>query len=334
MTQPNRENIVPQHIMNTLRNLVTGTNQFNIPELTTIPRQIVRQNNVYHEQNQPTLDEYQFNPTQTNTDLIQASVETARAIYAPFELYIQLAQHLGNVEINGIFPSYLRDASPYEIFKIYTGEPIFRARQLIDDIVYYEATDVHDANNVLNFMGERGYLFSYVGFVRADHPGQQAYRHETPLTPANFHHALTHDQEILMEAWRLKALHGAVSHTRNIHLLDIKDILRQNDNDDANVYHRRRTDFAPINAFNGFSKASLREAIINASRELPPADGVGGHRNHITREYIRYEGEKAVRSCSSIPINISTFGLPMNRHIPKAYYMMLYNELAIRGVIQ
>ena len=102
-----------------------------------------------------------------------------------------------------------------------------------------------------------------------------------------------------------------------------------------------KTKKPPILETVGFSNNQLRNAILAVANRIDPNRqptidrwGMRGRRIlPITRDYIRYEGEEAEYICGRKKKNINNKGLAMNENMGKPYYMMLYNELRLRGLL-
>ena len=308
------------------------------PERGVFPQEPVADN--YYDQPDPRPEEFMIQAEPENAHFIQASIETARNLFPSFELYIQAAQNaniLPEYTRRGLYPSYMRDASSYEIFKIYRGNTAALARDFLTAINQdrHEHTDNRQRYNqiypISQFMQDRGYIYQYVEYVRGDRVPGQATQRNLPLTPENFVASITPDQAILMEAWRLRALHGGVGQTDNTDLLGLRDIVQQ--------YIDQGFDRRPVLQTIGFDTERLKRAIrdveVRIVAQQPPQ--LRRHRRipqevmvPITRDYIRYEGEQAVNEGGR---NINNKGLATNSRMPKPYYMMLYNELRLRGLL-
>ena len=299
--------------------------------------------NEYYLQADPNPDEFRFQAAPENAHFIQASIETARNLFPSFELYIQAAEADGFLQEHtrrGLYPSYMRDASPFEIYKVYRGNAAAIAREFLDRLIRLvqefqnENPDGED-HPITLFMQNHGYLYTYIGFIRADHAAGQAQLQNFLLTPENFVASITPDQAILMEAWRLKALQGGVSLLDNSDLLGLRAIRGQ-----YNTGPRDRVeDRSPVLQTIGFEKRRLLDAIRHVADRIRPHPTTLRRRHHrvpqieiipITRNYIRYEGENAVNEWGR---NINDKGLATNDEMPKPYYMMLYNELRLRGLL-
>ena len=191
-------------------------------------------------------------------------------------------------------------------------------------------------------MRNRGYKYQYIGFIRNDIPAGQARDDTYPLTPENFLATLTPDQEILMEEWRKGALKGGTTTIHNLDLLGLRPITEEYNiipgeyrPGYTNKYH------PPILQTIGFSKDRLRAAVSSVANRLNPnrkqRRRAGRTRFRpdlpITRNYIMNEGEKAESVYKDKIYDISNQGLTMGSGMTKAYYMMLYNELRVRGLL-
>lgn len=245
--------------------------------------------------------------------------------------------------------------SPFEIYKTYTGPSAQLAvtflTRLHDSIITQETNeDIDDVNHpVSRFMQEHGYLYTYIGFIRADHAAGQARTYNTPLTPENFLASVTPDHAILMEAWRLRTLTSGVTKLNNIDFLGLRAIRDEYLENYVQPDHGRtvtgrifyrepltgapRGPRPPVLQNIGFNVHRLRNAVMSVATRLTQGRGfLPGRVNQlpITRDYIRYEGEQSINQWGH---DISNKGLALNKEMPKTYYMMLYNELAIRGLL-
>jgi len=224
----------------------------------------------------------------------------------------------------------MRDASPFEIYKIYKGEAADRAINFLNEFIRIVRekgiqAEYPEEGILIELMGERGYVHQYIGFIKADHTAGRArvrINFQRPgLTPETFIASLTPDQEILMEEWRKISLKGGMSQLGNIDLLELRNIVDQ--------YKKPRVRFIrdnpPVIKTIGFSKSLLREAIIEVSKRIRERrNGIQRKARDqpldpITREYIC--GNRVKRDITMEPM-------------PKAYYMMLYNELRKQGLLE
>lgn len=281
----------------------------------------------YYPLDEPPYDDFRFEVSPENSAFIQASIKTARELYAPFDLFIQASQEIepGNININfarrNHYPSYLRNSTAFEIFTIYNSEReyIRHAKTLINDIQV-------EPEKYENYMRQRGYIRLYMGFISYfaidNHPAINATKLGiededlgttfplTPLTPNNFRGAITQDQLILMEYWRRKILEE-----KNISLMSYWNLIGSS----FKIQSRYET-YTPLITNIGFSHNVLRNKILEVNEAL----------GTITREFIMYEGETA-RSPDNE--DISQRKLPLNIGMRKSYFMMIYNELIKRNVI-
>ena len=278
----------------------------------------------YYQQDNPRPDEFAFQATPENTHFVQATIETARQVFPNLELFIQMAENFGlerEYSNRALYPSYMRDASTFEIFRIYRGDTANFAERLIRRLTNVGNQSVFNRETIENmeeFMNARGYESSYWGFANFTAIGNRAVARDIPLTSDNFRASITPDQAILMEAWRLKVLHGGVwdDTAFNQSVLGLRG-LRGFEN------FRRDYQPSPVIQTIGFSKDALRDAIFTLIEKLP--------NRRLTRDYIRYEGEEAINEDG---VNIANRKLAMSAWPSKAYYMMLYNELITRNLIQ
>jgi len=298
-------------------------------------------------QDDPQPDEFKFTASPENSSFIQASIETGRLLFPSLETHIQVAEAANILEEErrrGNFPSYMRDASPFEIYKIYRGEAANRAKIFLNRFLWFPKEGDIEGPIISRLMNERGYIEQYIGYISANHAAGQARRDYFPLIPGNFVASLTPDQEILMEEWRLQALKSGVAVLANIDFLGLRDIRAQYTERTYNDYlerkrqgHLRHQQFLeeyplhdvkslskpPVLQTIGFSVDKLRTAILDVARRINNPHTYK-HKQHyiITRDYIKYEGEKAELTCGHKKYDITDLGLPLNREIPKAYYMM------------
>lgn len=144
-----------------------------------------------------------------------------------------------------------------------------------------------------------------------------------------------------MEAWRLKALNGALTRGggTNTSVIGLRQLRNQYQNDpthnpyDLNWRRWHTLLHAPVIQTIGFSKDKLREVIAATLEKLPQRPRMGAREFYqpLTRNYIRYEGENAVNDRG---IDMTNKPMAGGEYLPKRYYMMIYNELMIRGFIQ
>src|SRR3989304_2373151 len=107
--------------------------QPRIPSPTIVPQPTVFEqrplDNDYYPQDEPNPDQFKFTATEENSAFIQATIESARNMFPSLELFIQGAESVlrDKVDIDpelmqrNRYPSFMRDATPYEIYKIYRG---------------------------------------------------------------------------------------------------------------------------------------------------------------------------------------------------------------------
>ena len=298
----------------------------------------------YIPQDQPRAEDFNFQASPENTQFIQASIETARTLFPSLEVHIQVARELNmfpEIRRNN-FPMYLRDASPFEIYKVYRGEAINTARWFLTQFMGIvnqnndapETYDVYYPDNIIDAMQRHRYTYRYIGFIRSDHVAGQAHSDDFPLTSDNFVASITPDQAILMEEWRKEALRGGVAVLGNIDLLGLRQIRDQYLTQDQRGEDRPLADRPPVLQTIGFPKEKLRRAVLAVAQRINPhPNRRANHVLPITRNYIRYEGEEATLICGRKTTNINDKGLVLNKEMPKTYYMMLYNELRLRGLL-
>ena len=326
-----------------------------------------------------------FEATPENAAFIQASMTTGREIYPPFSMYLEWAianqdYILGNTDYRpkdrlfrrSTYPLYLRDASTYEVFYIYN---VPEARQLI------RLLDVADAAGY-DIFGEEDYYRRYWNERYPDtyqrsffaHMHNQGYRYDyfkyvkdlpitnpgNPLTPARLQASLTPDQQILIEAWRQRALTPITTplveershNNNNMKVLELRNIHEQI----ANTHPLERgASQAPVISDIGYSNDAIKTVITDVNSILK---GVH-HTNGLTRQFIMYEGESALapagrryhkyRYPTEVVNGREVHGFTdeikitredkdlTNTRLPlwgtKSYLTMLYLELAQRGII-
>src|SRR5690606_34287382 len=100
--------------------IITPTPKIPIPIIPR-PEGFIMNNRIpvirgdYYPQDQPRPDEFVFMASPENSEFIQASIETGRAIYPSLETYIQVAEEaniLPTERNREQYPSYMRNASP------------------------------------------------------------------------------------------------------------------------------------------------------------------------------------------------------------------------------
>jgi hypothetical protein len=315
----------------------------------------------YQPQDQPGPADFAINATEMNSNYIQAAIQTARNLYPSFDLYIEAINHvyynfMTEHEIRvqrSEFPSFLRDASPFEIYKVYTGPSVFKARRILNLVFWGKLWENKEHFKIDNddirgwideidlFMEDHDYDCLYWGHIKQNVVGNVI---DKNLTPDNFIANITPDQAILMEEWRKKVLSGPMSQHENIDLIDLKDMQDQVGASNLNMHNNDtktefghpveeiingiRTPRSSVNGHFGFSVPMLKKAIKQANDRLPPYPTRPQSSNHMSREFVRYEGETAINSAG---MAIGETKLPLNKSMPKVYYMMIYHELTIRG---
>lgn len=279
----------------------------------------------YYLQNIPRDDEFKFNATTENSNYIQEMIKTSRQILPSLETFIQIAEIFESLNIKpknefdiskdknktvyknrALYPSYLRNASPFEIYQVYKGKPIDYAKKLIEFIrkKNWDKSYIDEKSNIINnLMGQRGYVYTYWGYASGVNV------QDKPLNRENFLASLTTDQKILMEAWRIKTLHGSVGGKNEFEF----GLFPLPGNPERNIRLKNST-------LNGFKKKQLMRVIYN-----------NNHDNVFNRDFIRYKGEQAIDKNGR---DITNKKLSMNQTLPKAYYMMIYNELSARHVLE
>jgi hypothetical protein len=321
----------------------------------------------YLPQDVPTADDFAITASEQNSAYIQAAIATARSLYPPFDNFIDAVNFADNQLAEKIliepikksdFPSFLEYASPFEIYKIYKGTAVLKARIILNLVFWGNSNYIGEkigrgevdelVHLVDEFFRERGYSRQYCGYLR-DHTRGNIEEEDIipPLNPTTFMENITPDQAILMEEWRKKVLSGAVSKLRTSALLGLKTM-----QDDFNHgiepvpnFNLLRPEYEPhfqrihansrikphVNFHLGYNKRSLRNAIRQANKRLPRyPEAQPGYQGvmTLTRDFVMYEGENTT---NEFGVDIKKWKLPLNKRMPKPYYMMIYNELAIRG---
>ena len=329
----------------------------------------------YYPQDQPGEDEFQFKARAENSDLIQATIRTARDVFPSLETFIRVAEEVelqyyhgadyGHLMKRSRYPSYMKDASTYEINRIYEGLAAAHARELISLISYFDAWPDRSREydiylGIKSVMDDMGYDLAYsgqysrrIGFVKK---GVTTVWSGIPLTPENFVKTVTPDKAILMEAWREKTANGSATEDGASNLSILR--LGETRDDLFNSHHARekaardeavertgdvRYRHMPLHQFRqglqtdinrtpliftlGFSNQALRAAIGRSIEKLPdrlrPREDAGFR---AKRKYIMYNTDENTEK-------MQEKYLPMGQLFPKSYYMMVYNELMIRGLI-
>ena len=351
------------------------------------PIQPIPQNDDYQPIATPRPEDFMFQATPENAAFIQASMVTGREIYPPFSMYLEWAivnkdyilqntvayrqrYPLPNEERlfrRSTYPRYLRDASTYEVFYIYNVPEARNLIQLLDhaDLDDYEIRDEDDYHrehwaerdpdtyqrSFFAHMHNQGYRYDYFKYVKhlpITNP-------VNPLTPDRLRASLTPDQQILVEAWRQRALTPITtplvddpSHNNNnmrvLGLRNIRDQILTGISSQALV-------IPDI----GYSNDAMKRTIREVNSHLRGVYDTKG----LTRQFIMYEGESALASAgrryhkyrfpaqvvngrkvyrftdeiktTRLNKNLTNTRLPMWG--TKSYYTMLYLELAARGLI-
>lgn len=277
-------------------------------------------------------DDWQITATPQNKAFLQATLRTARETYPPFSMYVDyVVDNAGSGRYRrSQFPSYLKDATPFEIFRLYKDN--YGARGLIQS--------VQDDDDFVRYMERAGFISLYdILFVKAEIVSDLD---NSNLTPESLEFTLTDDQRILMEAWRKKALTPfTVEGMTNKIVLDLGQY---------NELHQPSL----VVPYSPFPKYEL-EGVIRQVNERLGQSSYGPYSNEggITRRYLMYEGESAVRPAGTrttyqydyisgvqkpVKINLKEKDfidntVPQSGSLPKAYFQMLYMELAKRGII-
>ena len=297
----------------------------------------------------PRLEDFMVTATPKNSAFIQASMATGREVFPPFSMYLEW--FLNNDEIvlpaeytyKASYPRYLLDASIYEVFNIYN---VPMARDLVRELSYNDM--------FAKYMAQQGYVYHYFMFVKPTSPMK--------LTPSALEQSLTPDQKILLEAWRQRALTSFVSpdpndvsamNYSNFKVLGLRDQKRQlisNVTAPTNVIgpidiswayekHAPVINEAGYARFDRFAIASV-VSTINERLKQQANPGVQKYRTGyyvtpgITRQYIMREGEQALSNTGKdISKKTVPMPLPANPLGTKAYFAMIYLELAKRGLI-
>jgi hypothetical protein len=291
--------------------------QVDDPNQVTYPTPVEIGPDGYIIQDDPVASEFQFNASDYNSAFFQASIETSRLLHPSLEIMIQAAEAINvfpELRNRNQYSSYLRDATFFEVNRIYKGPRAEAARKFMlfmdqaqipeEEIWSHYKYDLEPFTEdqitaLREFMRQRGYEWTYLGFVNINHPAGRARLDETPLTLENFQASITPDQAILMEAWRTKALRDGVSLSHNLDLLGFRRIARD-----------------------------------TAYYDSPILKNVGFNRNRIQRLRLRVND---IRNPEEAPINrngrdIGDKLLSANRERSKSYYMMLFNEAMRRNL--
>ena len=318
--------------------------QENVPQPTVPQPRIVPEWEDYYPQDYPTPEEFKFQALPENTEYIQSLIETGRSIFPSLETFILAAEHINALpeeRRRSRFPLYLKDASMFEIFQIYKRDRVEKALQFIRDLteLYEEEEHPKEMRTIDEYMKSQGYRPDYFGFARFVR-NDVATPHHIHLTQETFRNSITPGQQILMEAWRIKAATGSVTRggQGNISLLRLREIRDQYYRPNRLQGKIRPPGIASI----GFSVEALRDAVLASIEQLPDKQlprmrpmnrqwwGRGDARYVMPTHYIMYQGEKTIDERGR---DLRQKKLPMHRSMSKAYYMMLYNELMIRGLL-
>lgn len=263
----------------------------------------------------PPLEDFKIVATPNNLQLIQSSIETGRLYFPSFELLLQVAEFIPDAQEyldRSQWPLYLKDASTYELYRIFKGPIAERASALMRMVMSRnETVDYEVIEEMDTFMLSHGYVETYLLYVKRD-----VFSH--PLNPANFQASLTQDQRIMMEAWRINVLNGFVNQGTTNKAILAKDKLRTGD---ISASPDNIPDHLVISDI-GYSKTELSDAIMQAL-------GTTGHMPSVPYDLLRYQGEEI-----SDKIHRSNRGNHICPNNSKQYYMMIYNELIIRGIIK
>ena len=320
----------------------------------SIPGSIPFRTPNYQRQEMPGVDDFVIRATEANSAYIQAAIETGRNVYPNLETYIQMAELImprtdgAYYDMQGryaelinrsIYPAFLRDASPFEIFKVYQGPGIEAAILLIHRIADDADVSVNIRQLIETTFPE--YVFAYFGFVRRGTANQ------TDLTPTAFLATITPDQAMLMEAWRTRRMTETVYGTQE--LLDLRQMQEALMGEVRARRNRARRGEGiarfipnvqlPKHYHLGFTRDSLRDAVLAANDRIPQRIGQplrtenNWRENRISNiivDHIRHEGETAIDQRGE---DRRLKKMPISESFPKEYYMMLYNELIMRGVI-
>jgi hypothetical protein len=287
----------------------------------------------YINQPVPNPEDFAFNATPENSEYIQAAIATARDLYPSFDLIIQAAQSSDMFRETGenfklarrdLYPSYFKDASTFEIFKIYKEDRALAARALIHEVFFFHFENYH--NELTDFMEQHGYHDTYGGYVNVNHPAGRISMGDTPLTPETFRNSITPDMAILMEEMRKRALTDIrLTDFGSVHgigpLLNLKDLREQIV---QNGYESNAE--VPFLKRGGFNRKDLRDEILRIETRL---FGPRARKPRFTRQYVQNQGETAV---SEDGRDLTNRMLTLGRRMPKAYYYMLYNELINRNL--
>ena len=290
----------------------------------------------------PRREDFMVTATPKNSAFIQASMATGRDVFPPFSMYFDWAR-VNDVNLpleytyKASYPRYLLDASIYEVFNIYN---VPMARDLV--------REVQNNDMFAEYMAQQGYVYHYFMFVKPTSPMK--------LTPSALEQSLTPDQRLFLEGWRQRALTSFVSpdpndvnamNYSNFKVLGLRDQKRQlisnvtgpNDIGWAQEKHAPVINEAGYARFDRFDIASVVSGI-NERLKQQANPGVQKYRPGyyvtpgITRQYIMREGEQALSNMGKdISQKTLPIPLPANPLGTKAYFAMIYLELAKRGLI-
>jgi hypothetical protein len=274
-------------------------------------------------QDDPMIEEFQFQATDYNSEYFQATVETSRLLHPSLEIMIQAAEAINafpELRNRNQYSSYLRDATFFEVNRIYKGPRAEAARKFmlfmdqacvpteeIENIYKLDMTPftAEQIEALRQFMEQRGYRWTYLGFVNINHPAGLARFTDTPLNAEILPTTITPDQAILMEAWRKRALTGLTKVTDDtLNLLGLRSIVQKTD------YYNVPT------LVNSGPRMNQLLAQIITFRDISYND-------------LRNPGEVATSTKGIDISNKSARKYGLDR---KNYYMMLYHEASHRNL--
>ena len=280
----------------------------------------------------PSPEDFGINATPQSSPILQGGIATAREIFPPLSMYLDWA--LNNPKwaryVPANIPLFLKDATVYEIFDIYSdrrNEKIQEVRKFVDDF----------EDEFIAFMATQGYemnpyseLFINTRVIPTE-----------PLTPHNLQQFSTPGDLLLRDAWRTAALGPLFKRTTYYPEIDRVKVAGQV------IFTGPRTPPAPLTSVmlrtpHGYTKDALRDVVLDVNRRLKQQGQPG-----VTRQYIMKPGEQAIGTAGRRYFNdqtgkddvtkanrdLSQRPMPMSKRMHQAYYAMLYSELAARGLI-
>lgn len=282
----------------------------------------------------PSPEDFAINATPQSSPILQESMATAREIFPPLSMYLNWA--LNNPTwaryVPADIPLFLKDATVYEIFNIYSPHngKIQEVQTFVNDM------QTRDNDEFIAFMATQGYKMSrYLTlFINTRVMPTE------PLTPRNLQQYSTPGDLLLRDAWRTAALGPLFTNEDRVEVDTVKVA--------GNViYPYQLNDSRPltkvmVKAPHGYTRNNIQAVVRNIHRRLQQQGKKG-----ITRQYIMKPGEQAIATAGRQYFNvregkfdvtkanrdISERPMPISDRMNKDYYAMLYSELAARGFI-